>query len=81
VIPWTLLDKAAVPGGGELRLMRRGTEFSIKLGQNEPLRFAFANARSVAMKRSTIGTISLAGAVTGCPVMRPGSSAYATRSR
>jgi spermidine synthase len=35
VIPWTLLDKAEVPGGGELRLMRRGTEFSIMLGQNE----------------------------------------------
>ncbi len=36
MIPWSLLDTAAVPGGrGELRLMRRGTEFSIKLGQNE----------------------------------------------
>lgn len=35
VIPWALLDKAQVPGGGELRLMRRGTEFSIMLGQNE----------------------------------------------
>lgn len=35
MIPWTLLDKAEVPGGGELRLMRRGAEFSIMLGQNE----------------------------------------------
>lgn len=35
MIPWILLDKAQVPGGGELRLMRRGDEFSIKLGQNE----------------------------------------------
>jgi spermidine synthase len=36
VIPWSLLDKARVPGGdGELRLMRRGSEFSIMLGQNE----------------------------------------------
>jgi spermidine synthase len=35
VIPWSLLDKAQVPGGGEIRLMRRGTEFSIRLGQNE----------------------------------------------
>lgn len=35
MIPWILLDTAQVPGGGELRLMRRGTEFSIKLGQNE----------------------------------------------
>jgi spermidine synthase len=36
VIPWFLLDAAKVPGGaGELRLMRRGSEFSIRLDQNE----------------------------------------------
>jgi spermidine synthase len=36
VIPWSLLDMAQVPGGsGELRLMQRGTEFSIRLGHNE----------------------------------------------
>lgn len=35
MIPWILLDSARVPGGAELRLMRRGAEFSIKLGQNE----------------------------------------------
>jgi spermidine synthase len=36
VIPWILLDTARVPGGdGELRLMRRGSEFSIRLAQNE----------------------------------------------
>ena len=36
MIPWSLLDNAQVPGGdGELRLMRRGTEFSIRLGHNE----------------------------------------------
>ena len=36
MIPWTLLDTAQVPGGGgKLRLMRRGTEFSIMLGHNE----------------------------------------------
>jgi spermidine synthase len=35
VIPWSLLDKAQVPGGGELRLLRRGAEFSIKLDKNE----------------------------------------------
>jgi spermidine synthase len=33
--PWSLLDTAHVPGGGELRLMRRGAEFSIRLGTNE----------------------------------------------
>src|SRR5471032_2639855 len=35
MIPWSLLDTAQVPGGGELRLLRRGAEFSIKLDQNE----------------------------------------------
>jgi len=33
MIPWVLLDTATVPGGGgELRLMRRGDEFSIMAG-------------------------------------------------
>lgn len=36
MIPWSLIDKAPIPGGeGELRLMRRGEEFSIRLGANE----------------------------------------------
>jgi spermidine synthase len=36
MIPWLKIDTARVPGSdGELRLMQRGTEFSIKLGQNE----------------------------------------------
>ena len=36
MIPWSLLDTAQVPGGSdELRLKRRGAEFSITLGQNE----------------------------------------------
>ena len=35
MIPWSLLDTAQVPGGGELRLLQRGAEFSIKLDQNE----------------------------------------------
>lgn len=34
MIPWSLLDTAQVPGGGEIRLMRRDTEFSIMLGSN-----------------------------------------------
>ena len=32
MIPWQLLDTAAVPGGGELRLLQRGAEFSIMAG-------------------------------------------------
>jgi spermidine synthase len=36
MIPWEKIDTARVPGSdGELRLMRRGAEFSIKLGTNE----------------------------------------------
>ena len=36
MIPWDQLDTATVPGGGEtLRLMRRGTEYSIMAGSNE----------------------------------------------
>ncbi|MDF2118826.1 spermidine synthase [Roseiarcaceae bacterium H3SJ34-1] len=40
MIPWVLVDKAQVPGqvpgsGNDLRLMQRGAEFSIMLGQNE----------------------------------------------
>jgi spermidine synthase len=35
MIPRILLDTAEIPGGGTLRLIRRGTEYSIMLGTNE----------------------------------------------
>jgi len=36
MIPWIKLDTSIIPGGkDELRLMRRGAEFSIMLGRNE----------------------------------------------
>lgn len=36
MIPWIHLDTADIPGSdGQLRLMQRGAEFAIKLGQNE----------------------------------------------
>jgi hypothetical protein len=36
MIPWEKIDTAKIPGSDEeLRLMRRGKEFSIKLGTNE----------------------------------------------
>jgi spermidine synthase len=35
LIPWELLDTAAIPGGGALKLKRRGAEYSIMLGDNE----------------------------------------------
>ena len=35
MLPWEKLDTAKIPGGAELWLMRRGSEFAIKLGSNE----------------------------------------------
>jgi spermidine synthase len=35
MIPWTQLDTARIPDGGELRLMRRGAELSIMSGSIE----------------------------------------------
>src|ERR1700734_4140834 len=36
MIPWSQIDSARVPGADvELRLMRRGNDFSMMLGQNE----------------------------------------------
>src|ERR1700722_5990124 len=35
MIPWSLIDTAHVPDGGELRLMQRGAEFSIMFGAIE----------------------------------------------
>src|ERR1700761_4977576 len=32
MIPWVLLDKVTIAGGDDLRLMRRGEEFSILSG-------------------------------------------------
>ena len=35
MLPWILIDTAQIPGGGALKLKRRGSEFSIMLGDNE----------------------------------------------
>ena len=35
MIPWSHLDTAQVPGGGKLRLMQRGAEFSIRIDSDE----------------------------------------------
>jgi hypothetical protein len=38
MIPWSVLDVAKIPGDdGELRLKKRGTEFSIMLSNIEPM--------------------------------------------
>jgi spermidine synthase len=35
MIPWALLDTTQVPDGGELRLMQRGSEFSIRMDHTD----------------------------------------------
>ncbi len=35
MLPWVLLETATTPDGGELRLLRRGDEFSIRVGRAE----------------------------------------------
>lgn len=35
MLPLILIDTAEIPGGGQLRLMRRGNDFSILFGRNE----------------------------------------------
>src|ERR1700688_616004 len=35
MIPWELIDSAQAPGGGALRLYRRGREYSIQVDGNE----------------------------------------------
>ena len=44
MMPWDCLDRAAVPEGGELRLMQRGGEFSIMLGQIELMNSRFTGS-------------------------------------
>jgi hypothetical protein len=36
MIPWEEVDRTTLTQGGALRLMRRGPEFSIKIGVAEP---------------------------------------------
>ena len=59
MIPRTLLDIAPIPGGGELRLFRRGAEFSIMLGANELM-----NSRKSGSEEA-LATLSIARAAAG----------------
>ncbi len=44
MVPWILVDTAAVSGGGELRLMRRGEEFSILSGSTTLMNSRFSGS-------------------------------------
>lgn len=57
MVPWEHLDTAQVPDGGELRLLRRGAEFSIKLDKNE-------------LMNSRLSATELALATIGCATIR-----------
>ena len=53
VIPWVHLGTANVPGGGEeLRLKRRGSEFSIMLGTNELMNSRLSGSEEALAKLS-----------------------------
>jgi spermidine synthase len=52
VIPWSVLDTAEMPGGGELRLKQRGTEFSIMLGSTELMNSRLSGSEEALASRS-----------------------------
>jgi spermidine synthase len=52
VIPWVQLDSAKIPDGGELRLKRRGAEFSIMLGTNELMNSRLSGSEEALAKLS-----------------------------
>lgn len=55
MIPWILLDTTKIPdGGGELRLMKRGTEFSIMLGNNELMNSRLSGSEEALAKLSCV---------------------------
>ena len=52
MIPWVHLDTAKIPSGGELRLKRRGAEFSIMLGANELMNSRLSGSEEALAKLS-----------------------------
>jgi len=52
MLPWVQLDSATAPGGGELRLKQRGTEFSIMLGTNELMNSRLSGSEEALAKLS-----------------------------
>src|SRR3712207_504230 len=55
MIPWVLLDTARIPGDrGDLRLKRRGAEFSIMLGSNELMKSRLSGSEEALGKLSCL---------------------------
>jgi spermidine synthase len=59
MVPRILIDTAQVPGGGELRLLKRGDEFSIMLGANELMNSRLSGSEEAL---ATLGCAGLADA-------------------
>ncbi|MDX3974676.1 hypothetical protein [Shinella sp.] len=59
MLPWIELDRATIPGdGGDLRLKRRGSEFSIMLGSNELMNSRLSGSEEAL---ATLGCERIAG--------------------
>lgn len=62
MIPWILLDSAAVPGnGGELRLYQRGDEFSIKIAGRGELMNSRVHGSEEALAEHSCARLAKAG--------------------
>jgi spermidine synthase len=57
MLPWVHLDSTTMPGGGELRLMQRGNEYSIMSGAIELMNSRLSGSE-VALATTTCGRIS-----------------------
>jgi spermidine synthase len=56
MVPWVQLDTARIPAeGGELRLMQRGSEFSIMLGANELMNSRVSGSESALARLGCAG--------------------------
>ena len=55
MIPWEELDRAPVPGGGELTLLRRGDEFSIRAGTQELMNSRMHGSEEALAERACAG--------------------------
>ncbi|HEX8667595.1 MAG TPA: hypothetical protein VF727_04390 [Allosphingosinicella sp.] len=63
MIPRILVDTAPIPGGGELRLVKRGEEYSIMLGANELM-----NSR-LSGSEEALASLACDGAAPGAAVL------------
>ena len=64
MLPWVKIDTSRIPGAdGELRLMRRGSEFSIMLGSNELMNSRLSGSEAAL---ATLACKKIAGVAKPC---------------